>query len=113
MRITWKGKEYSVDPYIAFGGNVHFPPGARGHYDLQSPFTVKSTIENYRLRNGPDGKDRITDFNKDKFKQWLSFCPDGMGPWLIFWRQNMPGWNNKCLDDDGVPMKNWWPFLFY
>jgi hypothetical protein len=25
----------------------------------------------------------------------------------------MPGLDNTALDDDGRPMKNWWPFLFY
>ena len=113
MLIVWKGKEYKVDPYIAFAGNVHFPPGARDHYDLESPYTVESTIENYRLRNGRKGKDKVEEFNTDKFEQWEDFCPDCMGRWLIFWRQNMPGLNNKCVDDKGRPMKNWWPFLFY
>ncbi|MDQ7780829.1 MAG: hypothetical protein RDV41_14125 [Planctomycetota bacterium] len=113
MTITRQGKKHKVELYCATGGNVHFPPGARAHYDLESPFTVKSTIENYRLRNGQGGKDKAEDFNKGEFAQWLDFCPDGMGPWLVFWRQNMPGLDNKCVDDDGKPMKNWWPFLFY
>jgi len=25
----------------------------------------------------------------------------------------MPGLDNTALDDEGRPMKNWWPFLFY
>jgi hypothetical protein len=25
----------------------------------------------------------------------------------------MPGLDNTALDDGGLPMKNWWPFLFY
>jgi hypothetical protein len=36
-----------------------------------------------------------------------------MGRWVVYWRQNMPGLDNTALDDDGHPMKNWWPFLFY
>jgi len=106
-------KDYVIKPYAAMGGNVHFPPGARQHYDLQSPFTVKSAIENWRRRNGPGRKDIVMNFNKNKFKTWNEFCPDCMGPWLIFWRQNMPGLNNRCVDDEGRPMKNWWVFLFY
>jgi len=113
MKLIFRGKEYKVENYIHRAGNVHFPPGARNHYDLSSPFTVKSTIENYRLRNGPGKSDKAEDFSKEKFRTWLEFCPDGTGPWLVFWRQNMPGLGNKCLDDDGLPMKNWWPFLFY
>ena len=95
------------------GGNVHFPPGARGHYDLGSPFIVKTVIENYRLRNGPDGKDLVHDFDPARFKQYESLAPDCMGQWLVYWRQCMPGFGNRCVDDDGQPMKNWWVFLFY
>ncbi len=113
MRIHSKGNIYEVPDYIAKGGNVHFPPGARWHYDMDSPYTVMSTIENYRLRNSKDGKDKSEEFNKDKFGQYRQICPDGMGPWLMYWRQNFPGLDNKCRDDDGRPMKNWWPFLFY
>ncbi len=31
--VTHHGKEYRVADYTAAGGNVHFPPNARGHYD--------------------------------------------------------------------------------
>ncbi len=113
MKITRRDKTYSIDPYIAAGGNVHFPPGGRHHYDLDSPFTVKSTIENWRRRNSPDGKDLPLDFNSSKFTPYNNLAPDGMGPWVVFWRQCMPGLDNKSLDDAGKPMKNWWVFLFY
>jgi len=113
MKITRQGKTHTVDPYVAMGGNVHFPPGGREHYDLSSPFTVKSTIENYRRRNGPEGKDLVLDFDKSKFGRYADFAPDCMGSWMVFWRQCMPGPENKSLDDRGRPMKNWWVFLFY
>jgi hypothetical protein len=113
MVIHSKGKTYQVENYVAFGGNVHFPPGARGHYDLDSPYVVKTVIENYRLRNGPDGKDKVHDFDKGRFKQYADLAPDCMGQWMIYWRQCMPGLDNKCVDDEGQPMKNWWVFLFY
>jgi hypothetical protein len=38
--------------------------------------------------------------------------PDCMGAWLDYWRQNMPGRDNRQKDDAGRPMKIWWPFLF-
>ncbi len=37
MKITRRGREHIIDPYVAFGGNTHFPPGGRRHYDLSSP----------------------------------------------------------------------------
>ncbi len=111
--ITYDDKEYRIDPYIAFGGNVHFPPGARDHYDLESPYTVLSRIENYRRRNGENGQDKILPFSKEKWQRYVDMVPDCMGQWQVFWMQSMPGLDNKSLDDDGKPMKNWWVFLFY
>jgi hypothetical protein len=107
------GKTYTIKNYVAMGGNVHFPPGAQNHYDLKSPFVVKTTIENWRLRNGPDGKDLVHDFDRARFTQYEKLAPDCMGQWMVYWRQCMPGYGNKCVDDDGKPMKNWWVFLFY
>ena len=46
----------------------------------------------------------------DRFKDLGADC---MGRWVIYWRQNMPGVGNHAKDDEGRPMKNWWPFLFY
>jgi len=113
MKVKYQGKEYTIDPYVAVGGNVHWPPGATHHYDLDSRYTVRSTIENWRQRNGPDGKDLAADFSREKFMRYRDVAPDCMGAWMVFWRQNMPGLDNKCLDDSGRPMKNWWVFLFY
>jgi hypothetical protein len=113
MVVKIKDQTYRIDPYIAIGGSVHFPPGARHHYDLESPHTVLSTIENYRLRNGPDGQDLALPFNKDKFAGYADIAPDCMGRWMVYWRQCMPGLDNRCVDDAGQPMKNWWVFLFY
>ena len=106
-------KEYWLENYVAGGGNVHFTPNGRGHYDLESPATVMSTIEHYRLFDGPDGKDLAEPWTIAKFQQYRDLAPDCMGSWLVYWRQNMPGLDNKCKDDSGKPMKNWWPFLFY
>ena len=113
MAVKIKDKTYKIDPYIAIGGSVHFPPGARHHYDLSSPHTVLSTIENYRLRNGPDGQDLAKEFNIKMIAAVGNVAPDCMGNWAVFWRQCMPGLNNGALADDGQPMKNWWVFLFY
>lgn len=115
MVVKIEDKVYTIDPYLAFGGNVHFPPGGRHHYDNSSPVTVKSTIETYR-RGPMDLKhrmERAKDFNIKRIETVGDVAPDCMGNWTVFWRQCMPGLDNKSLDDDGKPMKNWWVFLFY
>ncbi len=112
--IVWIGqKQYRIEPYVAIGGSVHFPPGARHHYDLTSPYRVMSTIEHYRLHDGPDGHDRAEPFDRSRFERFGDVAPDCMGRWVVYWCQNMPGLENHCVDDAGRPMKNWWVFLFY
>ena len=113
MVVSLSGKEHRVSPYVARGGNVHFPPGARSHYDLDSPVTVSSTIESFRLRDGPDGKDAIIEFSKARWERYASTAPDCMGPWMVYWRQCIPGLDSKAIDDEGKPMRNFWVFLFY
>ena len=44
---------------------------------------------------------------------YRELADDCMGRWVVYWRQHMPGLGNTALDDDGRPMKNWWPYLFY
>lgn len=111
--FTYEGTEHRLNPYINAGGNVHWPPGARKHYDLDSPHTVLSRIENFRQFNGVNGQDRVEPFSKDKWQRYAGVAPDCMGQWLVYWMQCMPGYENQALDDDGKPMKNWWPFMFY
>ena len=111
--IKQDGKEHRIENYYCVGGNVHWMPNGRGQYDLDSPFTVLSTIEHYRLFDGPDGKDLKEPWTTAKLAKYRGKAPDCMGDWLIYWRQNIPGYGNKCKDDSGKPMKNWWPFLFY
>jgi hypothetical protein len=106
------GQKHQID-YVATGTSVHFPPNARTDYDLDNPQTVMSTIEHFRMHDGPSGKDRAEPWTIAKYAKYLKFAPDCMGPWLVYWRQNFPGLNNKSKDDTGRPMKNWWPFLFY
>ena len=72
--------------------------------------SVMSAIEDYRV--GP-GIGRLKPWNDGAFKRYNALADDCMGPWLVYWRQNFPGLNNRAKDDDGRAMKNWWPFLFY
>jgi len=102
------GKVGLIDPYDPVCGNVHFAPNGRNHYDLQSPYTVRTSCEHFR-----DGTGQMTDCNMADFASYESIASDCDGPFLVWWRQNMPGLDNNAKDDQGQPMLNWWPFLFY
>ena len=101
------GREFTLTNYFVIGGNAHWPPNARGHYDLENTNAVSSTMEDWRI--GGTKKP----FTNTAFARYRKFAPDCMGAWLVYWRQNFPGLDNAQKDDDGKPMKNWWPFLFY
>lgn len=113
LEYTWRGERRTLSGYVPVGGNVHFMPSGRRDYDLENPAVVMSTIESFRLRNGPDGRDRAEPWTAAKIDRYRRLADDCMGPWLVYWRQNMPGPGNHAVDDDGRPMRNWWPFLFY
>lgn len=108
-----EGSDIAVLNYTVTGGNVHFCPSARQDYDLNSPYTVMSTIEHYGLRDGPSGQDKAAPWTVARFAQYKTIASDCQGPWLVYWRQNMPGHASKARGMDGRPAKNWWPFLFY
>ena len=103
-----QGNRGTINPYDPICGNVHFAPNGRKHYDLDSPSAVRTSCTHYR-----DGSGQTDLFTRSDFESYLSLAPDCMGGFLIWWRQNMPGLNNTALDDEGNPMLNWWPFLFY
>jgi hypothetical protein len=102
-----------MENYIVAGGNVHSPPNARRQYDQDNTAPVMSTIEGWRLRAGADGKDVAKPWTTAVLDPYRNDYTDCMGAWLVYWRQNFPGLDNRALDDAGKPMKNWWPFLFY
>lgn len=106
-------KSWTLNDYYATGGNVHFPPNARRHYDLENIAPVLSTIEDWRIGSGRGGKDLQKVWTNAVLEPFKELAPDCMGRWLVYWRQNVPGYRNKSRDDNGKPMKNWWPFLFY
>lgn len=113
LAFTWKGERREVENYAPRGGSVHFMPSARKDYDLDNPQPVNSSIEHYRRHDGPDGRDLVEPWTNARFAQYRKLANDCQGPWLVYWRQNMPGLDNRSIDDQGRPMKNWWPFLFY
>ena len=105
-RAGWRRR--TVHDYVAAGGNVHFMPNGRHDYDLDNRAPVLSTIETWRQ---PEQVARP--WTPDVLERHRDLAPDCMGRWVVYWRQNMPGLDNTALDDDGLQMKNWWPFLFY
>lgn len=113
LQVVHAGKKFVVNGYVAVGGNAHFPPNGRKHYDLDNSDPVLSTIEDWRIGSGPGGEDVRQPFTSAKFERYRDLAPDCMGRWLVYWRQNMPGLNNRQKDNAGKPMKNWIPFLFY
>jgi len=106
-------KRWTLTDYYATGGNVHFPPNGRRHYDQDNTQPVLSTIEDWRIGSGRGGADLKRPWTNAVLEQFRDLAPDCMGRWLVYWRQNMPGYRNKSRDKQGKPMKNWWPFLFY
>lgn len=113
MVVHHHGVDVRLEKYVAAGGNVHFPPNGRHDYDLDNAAPVLSTIEHWRRRDGEGGADATILFTPARFAKYRELAPDCMGPWLVYWRQNMPGLHNQSREDDGTPVKNWWPFLFY
>ena len=107
------GKEFVLTNYFVIGGNAHWPPNGRGHYDFENTNAVLSTIEDWRIGSGVDKSDLAKPFTNQAFARYRKLAPDCMGAWLVYWRQNFPGLDNRQKDDDGRAMKNWWPFLFY
>lgn len=107
------GKEFVLTNYFVIGGNVHWPPNGRGHYDLDNTNAVLATMEDWRTGSGADKTGAKKPFTNQSFARFRKLAPDCMGAWLVYWRQNFPGLDNRQKDDDGKPMKNWWPFLFY
>jgi hypothetical protein len=105
-RAGWRRRR--LEGYVVSGGNVHFMPNGRFDYDLDNTAPVLSTIETWRQ---PGQEPRP--WTPAVLERYRELAPDCMGRWVVYWRQSMPGLDNTALDDDGRPMKNWWPFLFY
>ena len=105
---TLRLRGHTVRDYVVTGGNVHFAPNGRDDYDLDNPAPVLSTIETWR-QPGQIARP----WTPAALERYRELAPDCMGRWVVYWRQNMPGLGNTALDDDGRPMRNWWPLLFY
>lgn len=95
-------------------GNIHFPPNALYHYDYNNMQKVNCNCENFGLRNGINNQDLSAPYNYETVKSWNTpEYSDCGGEWQIYIRQNMPGYKSGAVDNEGAPIKSWWPFLYY
>ncbi|HZU84923.1 MAG TPA: hypothetical protein VE987_18455 [Polyangiaceae bacterium] len=115
------GGAWTIAPFVQGCGSAHFPANARFKWDYVNTQPVQSRCEHYGMHDGPDGGDLPDLYRADKVTAYTQRYgdPDAGGSggcgggWQVYYRQNMPGLNNRAHAADGSPMKNWWPFLFY
>jgi len=100
--------EGTIEDYDPVCGNVHWAPNSLLHYDMSGTDTVRTSCTHWR-----DGSGETELYDGWQHHAYDGVAPDCMGPFLMWWRQNIPGYNNTLIDDDGERMLNWWPFLFY
>jgi hypothetical protein len=95
-------------------GDPEFPPNATEKWDFENRTVVQARCAHYGLRDAADASDLREPYSFATLAALAARYPaDCGGPWQVYWRQNMPGLDNRATDADGKPMKNWWPFLFY
>ncbi len=113
LQYSVKGELYRIKNYYSMGGSVRFTPNSLRPFDINNREPVMSNIESYRMRNGQNGADKVERWSATRLAKYQTLANDCVGPWIVYWWQNMPGLDNKALDENDRPMKNWWPFLFY
>jgi hypothetical protein len=101
----------TIDPYVPVCGNAHFPPNAQNHYDIENAMPVLSTCRHWRT--GAGASDPQTPTSAADWSRYRELAPDCTGAWIVWWWQNFPGRDTRARDDDGAPVKSFWPFLFY
>ena len=114
------GASWRIDPYLQGCGSPDFPPNATARWAWNDALPVDSRCEHYQLLDGEGQQDRYVPYSAASLPAYEPrligtdpFPGDCGGAWQLYWRQNMPGWNNPALAVDGTAMKNWWPFNFY
>jgi hypothetical protein len=112
-QVQHQGTTYDVSPYDGVCGNVHFPPNGREHYDYGNSTSVRSSCTGFGRRQGTGGVDATEFVNKDTWARYATVAPDCGGEYLVWWFQNMPGFNSGQSHPDGRPMPSLWPFFFY
>ena len=104
----------TIDPFDAICGNVHYPPNGQHDYDINNSIAVQSSCENYGTHSGNAGADKLTVVTSDIWMgPYGTLAADCDGPFLVWWWQNMPGYQSGKTFTDGRPMKSVWPLLYY
>jgi hypothetical protein len=112
---TRNGVTWTINPFIQGCGAPEFPPNAVRRFDWANTTQVQSRCEHYGMRDGDGGQDTPDRYSFNKvtaYENAFGMADCGTG-WQIYWRQSIPGFGNTARDTDNMPMKNFWPFLFY
>jgi hypothetical protein len=113
-RIVKPDLSLTLDPFDAVCGNVHYPPNGQSDYDISNPAVVESSCADFGGHSGPNGADALSEVASDLWMvPYGTLAGDCDGPFLVWWWQNMPGYQSRKTFDDGRPMKSVWPFLYY
>jgi hypothetical protein len=103
----------NAGPFLDECGDPELPPNATEKWDFENTSVVEARCAHYGMRDGPGGDDLRETYSSETVSALATRYPDCGGGWQIYWRQSIPGLHNLAFAEDGSPMKNWWPFLFY
>lgn len=108
------GTTWRIDPYEPGCGDPEFPPNARFFLDDANTAPVQSRCAGFGLGGGPGGRDVYEPYSADTVdeldQRWGRDCAGG---WQVYLRQSIPGLDNRGVDADGAPLRNWWVYSFY
>lgn len=112
----YNGYNGPLNTQSASCGDVHFPPNTVGNYDYGNNAVVWSDCSDYNPGNpASELYWEVSDGN------WQTIpCDPSLGfntfdcnqeSYLMWWMQNMPGYNNGTLDLYQYSMPSWWQYI--
>lgn len=113
ISVTHQGATKTVSGWDGVCGNVHFPPNGAKHYDYDSDVRVMSSCEDFGGHHGERGADAPWHVNRTTWAGNTAIASDCGGEFLVWWYQNMPGFQTGQRFANGTPMRSVWPFWFY
>lgn len=92
-------------------GNVHIPPNTTEDYDYCNSQISLSDIEDW----APDNSGTKTCIGCDSWtsipRAWPYPNNSAEADWLVYWMQNLPGYQNGIDYEGDKKMTNWWQFV--